>query len=922
MKKIIILASIFFTLTLGSAPEDDGKGSKKVFPDFSLLKPTKIQKVDGMKIVKLGNGIQAVIEENHSAPVVALQIWVKAGSADETDDLAGVAHLIEHMIFKGSEKFGVGELANQIESRGGEINAYTGTDYTVYHTVISKRFLEIAMDLLSDSVLHPNFDPEELYREREVVLEEIRREGDNPGIRVYQELMSLIYQAYPYRRPVIGYQNTVGQFEREHLLRFFECHYSPENIIVVLVGDFEEKDALSLLKKYFGKEKSAKCTGPNPRAVSEPELTEMKVSLSPSQLERAYVSLAWKIPEFGHSDMPALDILATILGQGESSRLIETVRNKKKLVDQIWAYSDTPVGPGVFLIGMTMDPGKVIPASEEIFAQLNRIKEFGVYDWELERAKRQIESDSIYARETMNGRARRLGFFAYLARNPDYEKVYLDQIQKVDSREIQRVAQKYLSSSRLAIAGLVPEKSFSPELDKKLKDALLKQAVKAPEPQVAEKLSGISSNPLLPIPLVSAKSEPVSEPKRFVLKNGVRLLVRENHYVPLVAVRAGFLGGVRFENQNNNGVFNFIAEMLTEGTKTLSATEIHRRIESLAGSVSGFSGKNSFGASMLIPSQNFEPGLELFSDLLLNPAFPAEDVKRIKMLILAAIKREQDQPRIVVRNLFLETLYSQHPYRLNPLGTEASVKKITSQQLQETYKSFASPENLVIAVSGDVDAEMVKAKIEALFGNWQTSSASVPNPLPEPVFSEPRITEIEREAVQTQIMIGWLGTTITAQDQPVIEVLSEVLGGMSGRLFMELRDKKSLAYEVSAYHLEGLESGYLAGYIGCAPEKKQEAIDGMKQEFERLKQELVSEGELARAKNSLIGAYEIELQSNMSVAGHLFVDELMGLGFGNWLKYQQKIEQVSAEQIKETAQKYIGNGYALVIINPKPEKKE
>ncbi len=922
MKKIsLILAGMFLALAMSGANQA-AEGSRKSFSD--LFKSKNVQKAANMKVLKLGNGLQAVIEENHSAPVVALQVWVKAGSADESDDQAGVAHLIEHMIFKGSEKFGVGELANTIESKGGEINAFTDNDFTVYHTVIASRFTELALDLFSDSVLHPKFDSEELYREREVVLEEIRRQGDNPGIQIYLKLMGLAYQAYPYRRPVIGYQNTVGSFEQEQLLKFFNCHYRPKDMIVVLVGDIGEKDAAGLLKKYFGKEKNQAeaCPAVNPRSVSEPEQAEFKPGISPGKLERAYISLGWKIPGFGAADMAGLDLLASILGQGESSRLTENVRDSKKLVDQIWAYSNTPVGPGIFIIGASLDPANLVGAGSEILKQVDRIRDQGVFDWELERAKRQLESDSIYARESVEGRSRRLGFFSAVANNPDYEKIYLDQVEKVDAKEIQRLAQKYLTVSRLAFAGMVPEGNYQPDLEGKLKAALLEESGRKAAPEVAEKAGTVVSARLWPIASYAGSGALVSDPKRYVLANGIRLIVRENHYVPLVSVRAGFPGGVRFEDETNNGVFNFIAEMLTEGTKTLSAQEIHRRIEALAGNISGFAGKNTFGASLTIPSANFDPGLELFSDLVQNPGFPDSDVNRIRSLILASLKREQDQPRIMVTNMFLKTLFHNYPYRFDPLGTEAAVKKINRLRLLETYQRFAGPNNLVIAVSGDVNAEQVKARMAQLFGNWQTAPAAITAPPPEPALLEPRISETEREGMQAQIMMGWLGTTVSASDQPGMDVFSEVLGGMSGRLFLELREKKSLAYEVSSFHMEGPELGYVGGYIGCAPEKKQEAIDGMKSEFEKMKSAQLSDEELSRARNGLIGGYEIDLQSNMSVAAHMFMDEVLGLEFGHWQKYASRIEQVTAGQIQGLANKYFGPGYALVVINPKPAANE
>jgi len=917
--KLKSLAVVLLGFLLAASLSGKPRSSDFRWSKLGRSQKGRLERLGNMKVMRFDNGVQALIQENHSAPVVALQVWVKAGSGDETDPLAGVAHMIEHMMFKGSEKFPAGELAHQIEAKGGILNAYTSSDFTVYWTVLSSRFYQTGLELFSDAIFKPKFDSEELEREREVVLEEIRRQEDNPRARLYNQLMKLTYQAYPYRRPVIGYQDTVSGFERKQLMRFFNCSYRPDNMLVVLVGDITPEQAEENLKKYFGQPLAREsCELPDQRQTVEPEQNEMTVRLTKGQLNRGYIYLAYKTSSFGDADMAALDLLASILGQGESSRLVERVRNQKKLVDEIFAYSNTPRGPGAIIIAASLDPKNLIPASQEIIATVNSIKDRGVEDWELARAKRQIESDAIYSRETMEGNARRIGFFSSIIGDPGYEKKYLDQVSKVSAAEIQKTAQKYLPVSRLALAGMMPEAALKKDTASSLKAALLDSAQKSADWVPGQEKLQVRSAGLWPLPSPALGEKMASEPKKFALKNGIRLLVRENHYVPLVSVRAGFAGGVRFENDSDNGVFNLIAEMLTEGAKDMSAAQIHRSIESLAANINGFAGRNSFGLTMTAPSPNFDQSLELFAKLLSEPTFPSKDLERMRAFVLAALQREQDQPRIMVNNLFYRTLFNKHPYRLNPLGSEESLKKLKRNDLVDIYRQFAAADSLVIAVSGDVRAEKVKARLEALFADFNQAGTAISAPPAEPDFSKPRIKEIDREGSQAQIVYGWLGTTLSSSDEPAVEVLSEILSGMSGRLFVELRDKRSLAYEVSAYHTEGVEPGYIAGYIGCAAEKKQGALSGMLEEFEKLKTGAGSEEEIARAKNSLIGSYEIELQNNLTIATHMFFDELYDLGFGHWQKYPERIDKVGWKEIEAAANKYLSSGYALAIINPKP----
>ncbi len=881
---------MFIHILEGKGMTDDRTRSDKASSDVT-------QNDMGVTKFKLDNGLTVLLEENHSAPVVAVNVWVKVGSACEEDGEYGIAHVHEHMVFKGTEKRGVGEIARIIEGDGGDINAFTSFDETVYYVVIAGRFLDTALDVLSDAMENSSFDAQELQKELQVVLEEIRRGEDSPQRNLSERLFSEAYTVHPYRRPVIGSKESVSGFTREKIINFYKKWYSPNNMVLVVVGDFDTRKVVPKIKETFGTLKPR--TLPECLIPEEPAQKEMRAVVFDKKVQEGYFSLAFHTTDARNDDTPVLDVISNILGGGDSSRLYRRVKEDKGLVSNIYSYSFTPKYPGLFAVGGTLDPDKAGGAFSEIIKETYLLKYEPVSYEELSRAKVNIESNSIYTKETMQGQAQKLGYYEVEAGDYKYEDEYLKKVSLVTQEDIIRVARKYFRNSNLTTAFLLPTGQVTIE-EKEIIDIANRSA------QALEK----------ELSLLSIKSS--RDVKKAVLDNGITVLIKQNHSVPLFAARAAFLGGVRFEDERDNGVSNFLSEMFTRGTKSRSAEEIAREIESIAGEVSGFSGRNSFGVTVESLSRNLDQAIDIFADVIMNPSFDPEEIERARRDILSAINRQGDNLLRTTINLFLSTLYRENPYRFDVLGTKETISDMTRDDLISFYQKYVRPENMVISVVGNVDEDRVLSMLESYFGEMEKGRFSPPQVKPEPPPNQVRTAEVEqKDKAQTHIILGFLAPTLKDPDQYPFEVLNAILSGQGGRLFLELRDKRSLAYTVTSFFTPGLEPGFFGVYIGCAPEKQTEAIQGIKEQLAMVLEKGVTDEELKRAQNYLVGNFEIGLQQNSAQAAKIAFDELYGLGWDEYKRYPEEIYSVTQDDIQRVARKYIDlDKYTLAIVKP------
>ena len=398
------------------------------------------------------------------------------------------------------------------------------------------------------------------------------------------------------------------------------------------------------------------------------------------------------------------------------------------------------------------------------------------------------------------------------------------------------------------------------------------------------------------------------------LPNGARLILREERTTPLVAMRAAFISGLRFETEETNGLTTMLSRMLTRGTASLGAEEIQHVMDACAGSIGGAGGRNSVSLRAETLSRHFDRAFTLFADCLLDPAFPEEELERERSLLLQEIAAREDRPSSLAFDAFSRALFEHHPYRMPQLGERATVERLTAEQLRAMHHRFHDPSRMVLAIVGDVNGAEVVERVRTLFGAAGEGGGPLPEVPREAPPTERRRVHRTLARAQAHVVLGFQGLTLFDPDRHALEVLSTVLSGMGGRLFTELRDKRSMAYSVTSMAVEGLDPGYFAVYIGTSADKREAAEAGMEAELQRVLDEPVTAAELDRAKAHLVGTHEIGLQRNGARAALFALDGVYGLGLDNFEHYDERIQAVTAEEVLRVARRIIQLDRAVVAV--------
>lgn len=827
----------------------------------------------------LPNGLRVLVQENHAAKVVAIQVWVRVGSADEVGPEAGLAHVHEHMLFKGTARRKVGEIAAEVEGAGGDINAWTSFDQTVYHVTMASRDFDVGLDILADAVQHSAFDPEELTKELEVVLEELRRGNDTPSRVASENLFNTAYQAHPYRRPIIGYVDTVKAFTRPMITDFYARWYRPRNMCLVVVGDVRAEDVIARAGQLFGQDEGAPLP---PRArPTEPAQTELRTIRATQDIQETHLGLAWHGPPLVHEDTGALDVLSILLGSGDSSRLFRAVRRERELVNDVYAYAYTPEDPGLIMLGATIHGDTVEDAYRAILEELWKLRREGPTQAEVDKAKTIILAEAVYAKETVQGMARKLGYYALSVGDPAYEEVYYAHVRRTTPEDVLRVARKYFTKDGLTVSALLPTAQAA-----QLSEEAMRRI--AAEVDAAHPLD----------PTITAVAEPTT---RVTLKNGATLVVHPDRSVPLVSVRAAGKGGLLAEDASNNGVSHLVGQLLTQGTKRFSAEHIAERSDATAASLGGISGRNSLGIRGDFLREFWDEGFELFTSCLLEPTFDERELERERKAQLEDVAARQDSLSTVAMDRLAQALWKGHPYRYPTVGTTESVSRLDVAAVRKAYELQLRPDKLSVVVVGDVDVADTVARFERTIGQAAGRGPVFQLPAPERWPEVAQTTQIARPKEQAHFVLGFPGIDQFDERRPALEVLNSILGGQGGRLFLELRDKLSLCYSVSSFSVEGLAPGYFAVYMGTSQDKLETAEAGIKKELDKVVAEEVSAEELARAKRYLIGAHEIGLQRISARANSMVYSELYGLGWDEHTRYAGRVEAVTAKRVRDVA---------------------
>jgi zinc protease len=801
-----------------------------------------------------------------------------AGSIHEGKWLgAGLSHVLEHMLFKGTTTRPGSRIDQEVQEAGGYMNAYTSFDRTVFHIDVPNTGATVALDILCDIMQNATLPPEEMAKEKQVILREMDMNVDDPGRRASRRLFETAYTRSPYRFTVIGYPDIFNELNPEDILAYYREKYAPNNLFYVVTGDVKQGDVVAQIRAAFAKSK-ARAQAPIV-LPEEPQQTAPREIIEEAPIELGYFYYAWHIPELRHPDVPILDVLAVLLGNGRSSRLYQAVRERKGLVNSVDAWTYSPGNPGLFGLSATVDADKFVAARQAMLAELEQMKAAPVSAGELSKAVKQFISATLSSRKTMQGQAQDLGGSWLAANDLNFSERYLATVKRVTPAELQRVAREYLTPENRTLYALLP--------------------------------TGAT-----PKSAVESETSWEQSVQKFELANGLRLLVKEDHRLPFVEFRAVFQGGVLAETAGNNGITQLTGKMLLKGTTRRSAEDIAKDIESVGGSIDSYGGNNSYGVNAEVLSADFGTGLDMLADVLLNPTFPALALERERQIQLAGIRAQKDHLLQSAALAMRRALFGERGYGLDAQGSETSVQSIQAADLKTFHQRLAVPNNCVLAIYGDVKTAEVRTAVEKAFGAWKRAAISTLDFGLWTLDSVKRVTET-RDKKQAVLVIGFRGTTIRDAERYPLELLQEACSDLGSRLFMRIREKLGLAYYVGAQNVLGLAPGYFAFYAGTMPEKAGLVETELLSEAELLRADGLTAEELNRAKAKVIGQRKIARQDLGGFAMTNALDELYGLGYAHTETEDALYEAVTLEQVKAVARKYLTPD-ALVIAVVKP----
>lgn len=849
------------------------------------------------KKLKLANGLSVLLIEDHKAPVVSVQMWVNTGSADERKGEEGISHFIEHLVFKGTQKYGVGEIASIVEASGGELNAYTSFDQTVFYVTISRQFADIGLDVITEMMGFPRFDAAEIDNEREVVLEEIKRSNDSPGRQASRLLFSSVYKKHPYGIPVIGYDRIIKKVSRKTLTDYYTSRYVPENMLLVVAGDFDNAAMTKQIRERFGTLKKFRL-----RKVvrkKESKQTSSRIAVRKGAVEEAHFHMSWRVPGAHHKDIAALDVLALIFGQGDSSRLVTRLRMEQALVNSVGASTFTPKDGGLISISGTMNVDNLDATFTVINEELRKLLSEPPSAEEIKKAVTNLESEEFYSMETVDGLARKAGSLETLMGDHAYFQKFLKQVQALKPADLLRVARTYLQPSTMTLVMMVPrnEKATSGFLRRWHKTFAKTYAAAKATRQPAKRAVRL---PKMKWAIDKPAASRGTKLEKVRLSSGTTVLFRPSFDTPIFSAKAAFLGGLRVEEGGKDGLTELLSRVWTSGTKRMNEAEIQIAIENMAGGLSAFGGRNSAGLSMQTLAPFEAQAAELFDEILAEPVMSEAAVEREKTLMLEVLKAREDNPGQVVSKMFVETLFQGHPYARDTAGTPDSIPSLQTKDVVGHWHKMANAGNLTVVLTGAVARDKWLERIERASKHFERGGPLKTHFAHEGPKKDLRhFKQMDRE--QSHIIVGYKGLTLTDERRYVLQLIQSVLAGQGGRLFIELRDKASLAYTVAPMRMEGIDTGYFGAYIGCSPEKGVKAIEMLHAEFNKLVKTLLSTSELERAKRYLIGRHDIDLQRASSIGSAILFNEIYGIDSEETFRFAERLAKITPDHVQSLA---------------------
>jgi zinc protease len=842
-------------------------------------------------LLYLANGLPVTTARAPGAPVAAVQAWVSAGAADEDAPQAGVAHLLEHMVFRPSTPGG-SPLARAVEDVGGEVNAWTSLDQTVFHAVVPVAELPTAIAAVGDAVASPRLEPEALERERGVVLDELSAHAGTPSRRLMGELFASAYVLHGYRRPVIGDHASVRRIRTADLEAFHRAHYVAGNVHLVVVGDVEPDAVARLAASTFGR--LARGRGPTARR-REPTQRAPRARLAAGVGPSAHVALAFHAPPAASADVAAMDVLAATLG-GHDDELGDVRARHVVLRDG-----------GLVVLDAVTEPGR----EAEVARRLHRRVDETIASLTRERidgALTALAAERTLQAETVQGVGHELGW-----RHSSGQALRSATALPPTLDEVRTVAARWLRAGGANAVAITPRRISARAAAGR--GLLARPPRRAPAVAVAPSVP--VTRPPSPSPAPASVAATSTQTLREVLDNGLTVVVRSDPRVPVVAMRAMWLGGSRLETDADAGITSLLASAMVRGCGARDAAATAAAVEQLAGSLGAVAGRNSLTVRGEFMTARWREGLALLADCALAPRLARDEVAAQREAQVERVRADAATPAHVAFRLFTDALYGRHPYHLPALGTVASLRALQHRRLRHHFEQHYPVTGLTLVIVGDVDAADALAEVKARFGAAPRRAPASPAVVAVTPPTSPREVYAYAGQAQATVVVGFLGARTSAGDRLALELLVQHLGGQSGRLFTELRDRRGLAYQVSTYAVDGVDPGYLAFYVTCPDANVDAVVAALQAELAAVRAGGVAPADLARAKRRMIGAHQVALQRRAAIANALAYYEIHGLGWQAWDGYPAALAAVTGADVDAAARRFLDpQAQVTAIVRP------
>ena len=893
----------------------------KVSEESSVqAKPYRVlQEREDRLMVELPNRMIVVVQQVPTAPVVSVQAWVKTGSIYEQEHVgAGLSHFLEHLLSGGSTSTRTETESSKILGKiGAQTNAATSLDTVRYYVNTTNQHTETAVDLMSDWMQNSLISQEEYDRERDVIQREFDMGKGEPGRIFWKLTQKARFENHPAKHPTIGYIDEFLKISRDEIYDFYRRMYVPNNIVFVVVGDIEKQKVVDQVAQLWKDQKPSDL--PSVKFPIEEEIDQPRTVVGHADIKRVQVRLIWPGTQLSEAGDYELDLLAKVLGQGESSRLVQTVRDQDRLVTTISAYNQSFTwGKGFFGVDAEIATNEltVDEIKQAVLDQVALLRDQPVTEEELARSKRIVLSSVLQANQTAQGIASTLASDVIGSADPDYLQKYAQKIQSITVEQLQETAKKFLNDNRLITVVLEPQKGEVPA------DLARDEVTDAENAGLEYKPVNLDNSAVVKEMTVNLAKDAgqvtpiqVDKPLMYTLDNGLRLIVQRSTVVPAVSMNMYWEGGLLGEKAGEEGIANAMAMMLNKGTKNMSAYQLAKTTESLGAGLAAASGRNTTYVTSSALKDDWKQVMELMSEIVLEPTFPQDEWLKLQPRLLAAIDRETASWAGELRAKFRDAYFGDYPWASSTLGRRNVIEKLDADALKKYHATHLGASNTVISVVGDIDPQEVKTEVEKFFSKLPAK--------PEVAFApkDPQTPDTEALQYITQkpiaaVQIGFgPGIKRDNPDYAAIQVLATVMSDFpSGWLEQELRGKDGgLVYAVGAGNVTGLVPGYFTILFNTTSLQAPEAIQRSMSVVERAKKGDFPKADIDRAIQKVLTEEFFAKQSNSSLATEAALDELYGVHDPGAKKFMQEVVTMDAARLQEVANKYLHNPVVVVI---------